>query len=190
MSQFDREKWDAKYATPDTVASEPSRAITALDLFIPRAGKAIDVAGGAGRHAIWLAQRGLDVTLADISPVGLAIAAQRAATAGVALATLQIDLQEQPFPRGPWNVVLTTHYLWRPLFPVFARELAVGGVLIVAQPTVTNLQRHEKPPRPFLLQDGELPGLVSELETLHYQEGWLDEGRHEAVLVARRRNPQ
>lgn len=188
MPQFDREKWDAKYSSPDGVASEPSHVITELDASIPRQGKAIDVAGGAGRHAIWLAQRGLDVTLADISSAGLAIAAERAAAARVAITTLQVDLEAQPFPHGPWDLILTHHYLWRPLFPVFARELAVGGVLVVVQPMVTNLERHEKPPRPYLLEDDELPGLVSDLDTLHYQEGWLNEGRHEAVLVARRRN--
>ena len=38
----------------------------------------------------------------------------------------------------------------------------------------------------FLLEDGELPQLVEDLEILHYEEGWLREDRHDAVVVARR----
>ena len=47
---------------------------------LPMKGRALDVAGGTGRHARWLAQRGLRVTLCDISPVALA-AARGSATA-------------------------------------------------------------------------------------------------------------
>lgn len=57
---------------------------------------------------------------------------------------------------------------------------------MVIHPTRTNLARHEKPPARFLLEDGELPGLIQGLRIEHYEEGWLSEGRHEAVVVARR----
>lgn len=54
------------------------------------------------------------------------------------------------------------------------------------QPTVRNLERHQRPPRPYLLDEGELPKLLDELRIVHYQEGWLTDGRHDAVVVARR----
>jgi tellurite methyltransferase len=53
------------------------------------------------------------------------------------------------------------------------------------QPTVTNLERHPKPPRSFLLESGELAGLVTGLEVLELEESWSDDGFHEARLVAR-----
>jgi hypothetical protein len=65
-------------------------------------------------------------------------------------------------------------------------SLAVEGTLIVVQPTVRNLERNSKPPRPFLLNDDELPTLTKGLETMHYEEGWNPENRHEAVIVARK----
>ena len=83
-------------------------------------------------------------------------------------------------------MIFSHHFLWRQLFDFYPHLLAPGGVLVVVQPTVTNLERHEKPPRPFLLDDGELPTLVGDLDIVHYEEGWLAEGRHEAVIVARR----
>lgn len=186
MPDADRLKWDAKYRRPKAAPSEPSLLLVQVEDLLPRSGKALDVAGGAGRNAIWLAQRGLDVTLVDISEVGLEIASQRAAEAGVSLHTVAADIELEPLPAGPWDLIVSVHYLWRPLFAVFPGILQPGGVLVVAQPTVSNLQRHDKPPAEYLLDDRELPNLVGELEIINYEEGWLSEGRHEALLVARR----
>jgi tellurite methyltransferase len=186
MPDTDRLEWDAKYGRPDVAPSEPSPLIVQLDGLLPQTGNALDVAGGAGRNAIWLVQRGLDVTLVDISEVGLEIARRRAAEVGVSLHMVAADIELEPLPAGPWDLVVSVHYLWRPLFADFPGILKPGGVLVVTQPTVSNLQRHDKPPAEYLLDDGELPQLVGELEIVHYEEGWLAEGRHEAVLVARR----
>jgi 2-polyprenyl-3-methyl-5-hydroxy-6-metoxy-1,4-benzoquinol methylase len=185
VSNEDRTKWDAKYASVDAAPTKPSQLLTELADMLPASGSALDIAGGAGRNAIWLAQQGLDVTIADISRVGLEIAQQRAATAKVALQTVLLDVDSDPLPNGPWDVILCTHFLHRPLFAIFPKLLKPNGLLVVIHPTATNLERHEKPPARFLLQDGELPTLVTGLEILHYEEGWLAEGRHDAVLVAR-----
>src|SRR5688572_12311802 len=171
MSEFDRTKWNAKYADPNFAPREPSSVLMSLAEFLPESGKTLEVAGGAGRNAIWLAQQGLDVTIADVSSVGLAQAAARAAEAGVNLTTLCIDLQDNPFPAGPWDLIVSCRYLHRPLFAVYPRVLAPGGILIVIQPTKTNLQRHEKPPPDFLLEDGELPRLIRGLSIVHSEEG-------------------
>src|SRR5205814_370137 len=92
MSNPDRDKWNAKYAAAPA-PREPSAVFLSLEKHLPRTGRAIDIAGGGGRHGIWLAQRGLDVTVADISPVGLAIAQQRAMEAGLSIQMLEIDLE-------------------------------------------------------------------------------------------------
>jgi SAM-dependent methyltransferase len=186
MSDFDRQKWNAKYEAGFANEREPSQVLVGLMQYLPTSGRALEIAGGAARNGIWLARRGLDVTVADISAVGLAIAHQRAAEAGAMISTLETDLQDQPFPAGPWNLILSVCYLWRPLFAQFPAALAPGGLLVVIQPTKTNLSRHEKPPADFLLGDGELPKLVKELQILHFAEGWQADGRHDAVIVAAR----
>lgn len=186
MPDFDRDKWNAKYAAGEMASREPSAVLLSLESYLPRSGRAIDVAGGTGRHGIWLAQRGLDVTIADISPIGLQVARQRAKEPGVTIHSLEIDLQERPFPAGPWNLIVSICYLWRPLFAVYPAALAPGGTLIVIQPTKKNLERHAKPPADYLLDEGELPRLLSGLEIVHDAEGWLSDGRHDACVVARR----
>lgn len=187
MSQEERTKWDARYRAMDRhAAAEPSAVLAVIEGLLPSRGRALDVGGGAGRHAVWLARRGLDVTVADISEAGLAIARERAEAAGVRVATAAADLESEPLPAGPWDLVVVFHFLLRPLLGVFSQVLAPGGVLAVVHPTRSNLARHEKPGAAFLLEDGELPGLVKGLSIVRYDEGWLEEGRHEARLVARK----
>src|SRR5262245_52185578 len=113
MSIADRQKWDAKYAAAQSAPREPSAVLVDLAEYLPTTGQALDIAGGAGRNAIWLAQRGLDVTIADISPVGLALAESRAASAGVTIKTIAIDLERDRSPAGPFDLIVSVCYLWR-----------------------------------------------------------------------------
>lgn len=185
MAEGDRDRWNARYAErPERAA--PAPFLEALDGLLPRRGPALDVAGGAGRNALWLARRGLTVTLADVSDVALAQAGEAARSEGLPLTTLALDLEAEPLPAGPWALVLCSYFLHRPLLAAAPAVLAPGGLLVVAHATRTNLTRHPRPGPDHVLEDGELPGLVRGLEVLHQQEGWLEGGRHEARLVARR----
>ena len=185
MSAEDRNKWDVKYGA-HTASSKPSSTLVGLASQLPERGRALDVAGGAGRHAIWLAERGLDVTLVDISSVGIAQALERAKEQGVTIDTIEADLEQDAFPAGPWELIVFAHYLQRSLYAAAVRALSPGGILVALQPTLRNLERHNKPPARFLLDEGELPSLVGDdLQILQYEEGWLGEGRHDAVLVGR-----
>jgi tellurite methyltransferase len=188
MAEPDRQTWDARYRSGASQSQEPSGFLVALDDLLPCRGRALDVAGGTGRNALWLARRGLDVTLADISGMALGRARDRAVAAGVPLRILPIDLEDEPLPPGPWDLILCVDFLWRPLLRTVPAELAPGGLLVVTHPTRSNLQRHARPGPQHLLEDGEAPGLVRDLEIVRYEEGWTEEGRCEARLVARRGN--
>jgi tellurite methyltransferase len=185
VAEGDRERWDARYRDEDAIP-EPSPLLEELDPLLPRQGRALDVAGGSGRNALWLDRRGLEVTLADVSEVALERAAREARLRGLSLATLRIDLEASRLPRGPWDLVLCTYFLHRPLLAAVAAELAPGGLLLVAHATRTNLERHPRPGPAHLLEDGELPALVPGLEIVRYEECWRESGRHEARLVARK----
>jgi SAM-dependent methyltransferase len=183
MAEGDRARWDARWSGVEPGA--PSPFLVALDDVLPRAGRALDVAGGTGRNALWLARRGLDVTVADVSPAGLAQARAAAARAGVALRLVEVDLEQSPLPAGPFAVVVSIDFLSRALFAEFPRVLAPGGVLVYVQATRRNLERHPHPGARFLLDDGELPSLLTGLDVVRYEEDWFGD-RHEARLVARR----
>ena len=185
MSLADRNKWNTRYRE-QSPQREPSCILTQFACELPSKGRVLDVAGGAGRHAVWLAQQGLDVTLCDVSSEALLLAHTLAAERGVAIQTLEHDLEALGLPPGPWDGIVSFQYLQRSLFPQFATELSKEGWLFVCQPTVVNLQRHSRPPREFLLETGELRKLVADLDILQYAEDWLDDGRHEAFVLAQR----
>jgi SAM-dependent methyltransferase len=154
---------------------------------LPKGGAALDVAGGRGRHALWLASRGLETTLVDVSTVGLGFAREEARARGLSLHTLQQDLESgRRLPEGPWDLVVWTYYINRSMLPGVSRVLAPGGLLVLVHPTRRNLDVHPRPGARFLLEEGELPGLLPGLELLRHEEGWTADGHHEAWVVARR----
>lgn len=181
-------QWDRRWAQASG-SDDPAAFVVQAGRFLPVSGRAVDVAGGGGRHAVWLAEQGLTVTLADISRVALDRAERLAAERQVTLTTVQRDLEADGMPAGPWDVVLIHHFLDRPILSAAVKALEQGGVLIFCQPTWRNLERHERPGSQFLLGERELAEMVSDwpLEVLLLDESWGTDGRHEARLVGRRR---
>jgi SAM-dependent methyltransferase len=185
VADRDRERWNERYreASPQVA---PSALLLESDAHLPRSGRGLDLAGGTGRHALWMARRGLAVTLAEVSDVAAARADSLAAQEGLRLAHALLDLEEEPFPAGPWDLVVCAYFLYRPIFQAAARALAPGGVLAVVHPTLRNLERNPKPGAAYLLAEGELPGLAAGLEVVRFDEAWRENGQHEAWLLARR----
>ena len=180
----DRARWNHRHS--GSGVGDPSPFLLDAADLLPESGRALDVAGGTGRHALWLARRGLDVTLVDVSDVALATASREASRLGVTLTPVCVDLRVRPIPPGPWDVILVFHYLQIPLLTDLADSLAPGGFLVCEIATVRNLQRHARPPRRFLLSEGRLPALTGGLETVMWSEGWTGDDRHLARYVGRR----
>ena len=81
---MDAAGWDERYAATELVwSAEPNRFVAEVCTGLAP-GRALDLAAGEGRNAIWLAQRGWDVTATDFSRVGLEKGRRIAEHAGVA----------------------------------------------------------------------------------------------------------
>jgi tellurite methyltransferase len=188
MADGDRERWNAKWRQRAGELELATPFLVEHAGVLPDRGKALDVAGGAGRNAVWLARRGLDVTLVDVSDVAITRAEQRAAEHRVKLRARLLDL-EAPVELAPlYDVVVIWDYLDRARRDDFARLVVEGGYVVAGQPTVKNLERHASPSRRFLIEEGELEAWLAELgfEIIVAREGWTDDGRHEAAVIARR----
>ncbi|MCP4872451.1 MAG: class I SAM-dependent methyltransferase [Proteobacteria bacterium] len=182
-----REQWNGIWGARAHPTVEPDPWIEEIASLLPDRGRAIDLAGGAGRHAVWLAARGLNVTLVDISEAALTLARDAADARGLTLTCMPADLEADGPPPGRWDVAVIAHFLHRPLLEQVDRLLEPGGKLVVVHPTRTNLERHPKPSARFLLEDDELRTLLpSSLHLERYEEGWTDAGVHHARLVAQR----
>ena len=109
-----RAYWNQRYAE-EPWTEEPSSWLTRNTDILPQSGRALDIAGGTGRNALWLAARGWQVTVVDVSDIALKLAAVRAEELDLHLITMLGDLSTDPLPDGPWNLVMVFHYLDREL---------------------------------------------------------------------------
>lgn len=185
MSEAEREHWNQRYLE-EGWRTEPAAFLLEAAPYLPDGSRILDVGGGTGRNSVWLAAQGHDVTIVDISEVGLEMARQAAAEAGVAVKTIEMDLDTDPLPDGPWDVIIDFHYINRSLFGVFYDLLRPGGLLIFCRATVRNLEKHDRPPRSFLLAEGEGWELLEGWELVIAREGWSAEERHEFEALARK----
>ncbi len=185
MGDAIRDGWNRRYRE-EARTEEPSPFLRSAAHLLPAGGTALDVAGGNGRNGIWLAERGFEVTVVDIAQAGLELAADLSRRRGVVVSTVLADLEEAPLPVGPWDLIVCFHYLQRSLFPQFAARLRPGGLLVAEIATRRNLERHDRPPAEYVLEEGEAPDLLPPLEAILYNECWTEANRHEARIIARR----
>ncbi|MFQ5382376.1 MAG: class I SAM-dependent methyltransferase [Dehalococcoidia bacterium] len=184
MSDADRRCWDERYSSPAFALPAPPVWLSEFEHELPQEGRALDVAAGGGRAAIWLAQRGYSVTAVDISSSGLKLAKKAARAAGVEIDTAAADLEEERLPAGPFAVICCFRYLQRNLFPEMRSRLEPGGLLLCEIATRRNLERNERPAAHHLLETNELRDLCAPLEVVSYREDWYD-GQFLARAVAR-----
>lgn len=203
MSSFpaddtERERWNRKYReapeawlVPDPFL-ERAFAQYILPLF-PHGGSALDLAGGAGRHAIWLARQGWKVTLMDISETGVEQARQNAGPLASHIHFLVDDLTRfqasQTEFESAFDVVMAFFYLDRKIVSEMVRAVRPGGLLIYKTHTLAQAKLAGGPKNPaHLLRPGELLQLASGLRVLHYQERVAKKAT--AELVARKETIQ
>jgi tellurite methyltransferase len=191
MTISDRERWNERYqdAEEPTEIAPPELVRRIADSIRPQS-RVLDVACGFGDAGLFLAQRGCDVTLTDVSQVALDHVMRRAGSLDVEISTACLDLTNEPPPNGPWDVIICVHYLDRQVLRRIEDTLRLGGMLVVAIATITNLERHERPSARFLLEEGELPSLVPGLHVVRHDETWRESGTHEAWLVGERTGAQ
>lgn len=81
-----------------------------LDRYLPSSGRVLDAGGGAGRYSIWLAERGYEVTLVDLSSRQCELAREKAAEHGVAdrVTVQRGDLRSLPVESDAFDTVVCT----------------------------------------------------------------------------------
>jgi len=190
MEDNARVEWDRRYSEGSHRSLTPDPfLLSAYEDFVaptfPKPGLALDLAGGVGRHALFLAERGWDVTLMDISKTGLAEARQQAEQRKLRITFEQRDLTDGLLPATAFDLILVFFYLERSLFPQIAAALKPGGILLYKTYTREQLRLGGGPTHPMhLLESNELLRAFAGLRILHYHESIRDKAV--AELVARR----
>lgn len=165
-----REDWDRRYAERELVWSAgPNRFLVTETQELPP-GRALDLACGEGRSALWLAERGWRVTAVDYSGVALEKARRIAERRGVEVEWVLADLLDYEPEAGAFDLVLVL-YLHvpaderPPLLAKAAAAVAPGGTFLLVGHDLTNLTEGWGGPSDASLLytaaeiAGELPGL-------------------------------
>ena len=143
------------------------------------AGPVLDVASGAGRHAVFFAERGLEVIAVDREPQMIP---------GVQFVKADLEGGAWPFAGKRFAAIIVTNYLHRPLFPAIETALADDGVLLYETFMVGN-EKFGRPSNPaFLLKPGELLRAFAGLQPIAFEQGRVERPKPAMIqrLCARR----
>ncbi len=139
---MDAQAWDDRYAERQQWSGDPNALVAELLADVPP-GSAVDLAAGEGRHALWLAGRGWEVTAVDFSAAGLARGRERPGAERVEWVTA--DVLDWSGPGAPVDLVLVAYLHLPPpdLEDLLARAvgwLRPGGRLLVVGHDVDNVE--------------------------------------------------
>jgi len=178
MASDDQAKWDRQHAAShgsDQASGFLKEVLLSGSWPIPR-GRALDIAAGKGRNAIFLAEQGFHVVAIDVSPVALDEARGRAAGKSLSISWQQADLEHIELPKTTYDLIVNFNYLQRSLIPQIKTALAPGGHVIfetylIGQEAIG----HPKNPA-YLLRHNELLELFRDFRVLCYREGKFADG--------------
>ena len=163
---------------------EPAKFLRDNIMLLPK-GRAIDVAMGNGRNAVFLAKMGFAVEGVDISPDAVKTALEAARDAGVAIKADVANLEgDYRIKASAYDVIICFRYLQLSLIPQIKEGLRRGGMVVYETFTVEQV-RFGKPSNPeYLLKYNELLHLFLDFRCRFYQEGILETGKAMARLIA------
>ena len=161
----DRLKWNKKYQT----ANYSNNPATIVKQFANLAAgkKALDIAAGNGRNALFLADQGFEVDAVDISEAGLMLFAGK----NPGIHAMCVDLDDFDIPANHYDLIINIKYLNRRLFSYIREGLAHGGVLIF-QTFLDSPDPGRNQPvcQDYLLRENELLHTFLSLKIVRYTE--------------------
>ncbi len=179
MSHADRLKWDERYRAGSYAARpHPTQLLADRLAELPR-GRALDIACGAGRNALFLAEAGYEVDAVDVSPIGLERGARSAAEHGLAINWIEADLETTPaatvLADSDYDLIVMVRYVNMPLIAAIAERLRDGACLVCEQHLKTSRDVVGPKNPAYRLAPNELLAAAGNLRVLFYREGIVED---------------
>ncbi|MDP2917157.1 MAG: methyltransferase domain-containing protein [Dehalococcoidia bacterium] len=170
-----------------THGSEPSDFLVENISLLSR-GRALDIAMGRGRNAIYLAEMGFDVEGVDASAEAVQEALELARQAGVTIKAQVADLEKDyRIEKEAYDVIVCFNYLQRSLIPQIKDSVKKGGMVVYETFIVDQAELFGKPRNPyFLLKHNELLDMFRNFRCLRYREGVIANYKAVAGIVAQK----
>lgn len=165
--------WDKKYSKNTYIYGRaPEKFLIENVDLIPANGKVLDMGMGEGRHAVYLAKKGFQVTGIDISSVAVKKSMQLAKEEGVKINAIVASLNRYKIPEESFDAILCFYYVDRSLNEKILKWLKPGGVIIYEANTILERAKPEKKfdNISYFLKPGELKSFFKNTKTLKYEE--------------------
>jgi len=194
VGQSDREKWNQRYREGAYATRKHPSALLVewlprLEL-VEKPHRAIDLACGIGRNALYLAHHGWEVHAVDISEVALQKLVAVAAD-GLEIRCTRMDLEAgQPWPAelktaGPFDLAIMIRYTNLPLITQAKELLKPGGYLIVEAHRITDEDVAGPHGARFRVAPGALRAAAAGYEMIDYRESIVEDPDGRRVALAR-----
>ena len=165
------EEWNQRYRSSDKTEGGPSPVVVrAAALSTP--GRALDIACGTGRNALFLARQRWQVAAIDGAVEAIRRVKEEAETHGLSIDTAVIDLEREriDYPAESFDLIIITHYLQRDLFPLAATLLRPGGLCAAAIRLIDDSGRRDAPGQHYRVAPDELRRLFENWNAIDYRE--------------------
>ena len=184
MSDADRNRWDQRYRD-GSYRARPDATVL-LEKWQPQLprGRALDVACGAGRNALYLAAHGYEVDAVDISPTALQRARAKSRERKLEVNWIEADLDDFAPEKSRYDLIVVARYVNRQLLPRLAAGLRPGGALVYEHHFRTDLEVDGPKDPDFRLAPGELRQQFAELEVRFYREGLVQDPDGRTMALA------
>jgi len=182
----DQNRWNKRFGKKGfALGKEPNPFLKKHIHLLPR-GKALDIAAGEGRNAIYLAQNGFDVDAMDISEKGLKKAQKLAREKGVKINTFLVDLDQFQIEKGRYDLVANFYFLKRRLIPRIKKGLKKGGKVIFETYILEHRTLGVGGPKQakYFLKPNEPLRLFKGFRILFYREGIFREGGRKKAVAS------
>jgi SAM-dependent methyltransferase len=153
--------------------NDPPVSFLVEQLSSVKGGRALDLAMGNGRNAIYLAQQGYEVDGIDLSEKAVRRAVASARSIGLSINGIIADLDQFVLSPNRYDLICCFYYLARPLFPSMKRALRPGGKIIYQSVTTDECLFNPGFPKEWCLEPNELLHAFEELRILYYEEKTL-----------------
>ncbi len=191
MSKNEKNHWEKKYSGEGYEPNRKPSALLTEWLSDGLPGKALDWASGTGRNALYLAEKGYDVTAIDISPLAIELAEQAAREKGLKINWIVADLDDYMIQEHYDLIVISFFYVNKNMVLSIINALKKGGILLYENHMLSPTSSEDEARKHrFHLKPGELRQLFHELNILRYEElqvgGEGDRPSYLARLVAQK----
>src|SRR5258708_17033761 len=129
--ESDRKAYDEIYSKSGEMFSAAPNAFMVRTITGRTPGRALDVAMGQGRNALWLASQGWAVTGFDISPAGIEVARKEAEKRGLLIETFVTPYEDFDWGQEKWDLILFSYFFPQAALPKVWGALRPGGLILV-----------------------------------------------------------